>query len=267
VCVSVFGGFAYADTPFTRCSIVVTTDGDVEQAGRIAREIGEVAEEQARGVQIAAVPAEEAVRRALELPGGPVMLVDSAGNIGGGPPGDGTDALRVLLAADVQEATVMLAGGEAVQMCREAGVSATVSLEGGGKTDSWHGEPVSVEGEVRAITDGWVDFEMANSHMASFRGKGMDMGPTVWLRVGGINLILNTHKTPPFDLGQVRSVGIEPEGEKMIAVKAAVGYRAAYMLIAAGVVEMDTAGLCTANLGRFTYEHLDRPLYPLDEML
>ena len=78
---------------------------------------------------------------------------------------------------------------------------------------------------------------------------------------------MNTHKTPPFDLGQMRSVGIEPEGQKMIAVKAAVGYRAAYMPIAAGVVEMDTAGLCTANLGRFPYEHLDRPLYPLDEML
>jgi microcystin degradation protein MlrC len=267
VCVSVFGGFAYADTPFTRCSIVVTTDGDVERAGRIAREIGEVTEKQARGVQIAAVPAEEAVRRALEMPGGPVMLVDSADNIGGGTPGDGTDALRALLAAKVREATVMLADGEAVRTCREAGVGATVSLEVGGKTDSWHGAPVLVEGEVRAITDGWFDFEMANSHLASFRGKGMDMGPTVWLRVGGINLILNTHKTPPFDLGQLRSVGIEPEGQKMIAVKAAVGYRAAYMPIAAGVVEMDTAGLCTANLGRFPYEHLDRPLYPLDETL
>lgn len=267
VCVSVFGGFAYADTPFTRCSIVVTTDGDVERAGKIAREIGEVTEKQARGVQIAAVPAEEAVQRALEMPGGPVMLVDSADNIGGGTPGDGTDALRALLAAEVQEATVMLADGEAVEACREAGVGATVSLEVGGKTDSWHGEPVQVEGEVRAITDGWFDFEMANGHLASFRGKGMDMGPTVWLRVGGINLILNTHKTPPFDLGQVRSVGIEPEGQKIIAVKAAVGYQAAYMPIAAGVVEMDTAGLCTANLGRFPYEHLDRPLYPLDEML
>ena len=267
VCVSVFGGFAYADTPFTRCSIVVTTDGDAEQARQIAKEIGEATEAQAEAAQMEGVPAEEAVRRALEMPGGPVMLVDSADNIGGGTPGDGTDALRALLAADVQEATVALADGEAVGACEEAGVGGRVKLEVGGKTDSSHGSPVSVEGEVKAITDGKFDFELANSHLASFRGKSMDMGPSAWLRVGGINLVLNTLKTPPFDLGQRRSVGIDPESQKMIAVKSAVAYRAAYMPIAAGVVEMDTAGLCTANLTRFPYQNLDRPLFPLDGVL
>ena len=34
----------------------------------------------------------------------------------------------------------------------------------------------------------------------------------------------------------------------MIVVKSAVAYRAAYMPIAAAVIEMDTAGLCSANL-------------------
>ena len=89
--------------------------------------------------------------------------------------------------------------------------------------------------------------------------------PFAWLRVGGINIALNTNKTPPFDLGQLRSLGIQPESQKLIAVKAAVAYRAAYLPIAAGIVEMDTAGLCTANLARFPYRNLDRPLFPLDD--
>jgi microcystin degradation protein MlrC len=46
-----------------------------------------------------------------------------------------------------------------------------------------------------------------------------------------------------------------------------VAYRAAYMPIAAGVVEMDTAGLCSANLARFPYQHLRRPIAPLDSFL
>ncbi|MBE7469920.1 MAG: hypothetical protein DPW09_11635 [Anaerolineae bacterium] len=43
-------------------------------------------------------------------------------------------------------------------------------------------------------------------------------------------------------------------------------YRAAYLPIAAGVIEMDTPGLCSANLGRFPYRHLSRPIVPLDEV-
>ena len=77
--------------------------------------------------------------------------------------------------------------------------------------------------------------------------------------------MLTERKTPPFDLAQLRSVGVIPEEQKMIAVKLAVAYRAAYMPIAAGVVEMDTAGLCSANLERFPYQHVRRPIMPLDE--
>jgi microcystin degradation protein MlrC len=265
VCVAVFGGFAYADTPFTRCSVVATVDGDLGRARQIAVEVGAIAEAGIGSARFAAVPPDEAVRQALAIPGGPVILVDSADNIGGGTPGDGTDALRALLAVDVREATVAIADPAAVRACHEAGVGEQIDMEIGGKADSWHGAPVRVTGEVRALTDGYFDFEMANSHLASFRGKGMDMGPSAWLRVGGINIAINTNKTPPFDLGQLRSLGIEPESQKLIAVKAAVAYRAAYLPIAAGVVEMDTTGLCTANLARFPYRNLDRPLFPLDD--
>ncbi|MEZ4613489.1 MAG: MlrC C-terminal domain-containing protein [Caldilineaceae bacterium] len=52
----------------------------------------------------------------------------------------------------------------------------------------------------------------------------------------------------------------------MIAVKSAVAYRAAYLPIAEAVIEMDTAGLCTANLSRFPYKHIRRPILPLDEI-
>jgi len=74
-----------------------------------------------------------------------------------------------------------------------------------------------------------------------------------------VNIVLNEHKTPPFDLVQLRGLGVIPEQQKMIVVKSAVAYRSAYMPIAAGVIEMDTAGLCSANLSRFPYKRLRRP--------
>jgi microcystin degradation protein MlrC len=264
VCICVMGGFGYADAPFVGPSLIVTTDDDPALARRYADELAALLWEHRHSALPQFFAPDEAVARALAMPGGPIILVDSADNIGGGTPGDGTDALRAMLAADVQEGAVMLADHEAVAACWDAGVSATVRLRVGGKTDSWHGAPVQVTGIVRVLSDGTFPCELPDNHFASFYGNTIRMGRTVWLRAGGVNLLLTERKTPPFDLAQLRGVGVIPEQQKLIAVKSAVAYRAAYMPIAAGVVEMDTAGLCSANLARFPYRRLRRPIFPLD---
>ena len=266
ICICVMGGFAYADTPCTGASVIVTTDGDPELARRYAQELIDLMMQHRHAALPQFLPPDAAVARALALPGGPIILVDSADNIGGGTPGDGTDALRAMLAAEVQEGAVALADREAVDVCWDAGAGAEVSLLVGGKTDRWHGEPVAVTGVVRALSDGVFACELPDNHFASFYGNTIRMGRTAWLRVRGINLVLTERKTPPFDLAQLRGVGVIPELQKLIVVKSAVAYRAAYLPIAAGVVEMDTAGLCTANLARFPYRYLRRPIFPLDEL-
>jgi microcystin degradation protein MlrC len=260
------GGFAYADTPCTGASVIVTTDGEPELARRYAHELVDLMMRHRHAALPQFLAPDAAVARALELPGGPVILVDSADNIGGGTPGDGTDALRAMLAADVQEGAVVLADRKAVATCWDAGIGAAIQLSVGGKTDRWHGDPIQVTGVVRALSDGVFECELRDNHFASFYGNTIRMGRSAWLRAGGVNIVLNERKTPPFDLAQLRGVGVIPEQQKMIAVKSAVAYRAAYLPIAAGVVEMDTAGLCSANLARFPYRHLRRPIFPLDDI-
>jgi microcystin degradation protein MlrC len=164
----------------------------------------------------------------------------------------------------VQEGAIVLADPEAVAFCWAAGEGAEVMLAVGGKADRWHGEPVTVTGIVRALSAGIFECELPDNHFASFFGQTIHMGRTAWLRMAGVNIILTERKTPPFDLAQLRGVGVIPEQQKMIVVKSAVAYRAAYLPIAAGVIEMDTPGLCSANLGRFPYRHLQRPIFPLD---
>jgi len=260
------GGFAYADTPFTGASVIVTTDGDTKLARRYAQELVDLMMQHRHAALPQFLPPDAAVARALALPGGPIILVDSADNIGGGTPGDGTDALRAMLAAEVEEGAVALADREAVEVCWDAGAGAEVNLLVGGKTDRWHGKPVAVRGVVRALSDGVFACELPDNHFAAFYGDTIRMGRTAWLRVRGVNLVLTERKTPPFDLAQLRGVGVIPELQKLIVVKSAVAYRAAYLPIAAGVVEMDTAGLCTANLARFPYRYLRRPIFPLDQL-
>ena len=54
--------------------------------------------------------------------------------------------------------------------------------------------------------------------------------------------MLNSLRTPPFSLGQLTSLGIEPEKCRVLVVKAAVAYKAAYAPIARRIIEVDTPG-------------------------
>ena len=262
--VAVMAGFAYADTPFTGPSIIVTTDGRPDLAASYAEELSAMLYELRNEATPDFLAPAEAVRLAASRDRGPVMLVDSADNIGGGTPGDGTDALVAMLGQDVKEGAIVLADAEAVDICWRAGQAAEVRLAVGAKADRWHGQPVTVSGTVRALSDGVFECEVRDNHFASFYGSTVHMGRTAWLRVAGVNILLTERKTPPLDMAQLRHIGIMPEAQRMIVVKSAVAYRAAYMPIASEAIEMDTAGLCSANLSRFPYRHLRRPIYPLD---
>ena len=242
----------------------MTTDGQPELAAAYAEELSAILYEQRSEALPDSLPPDEAVKLAASRKRGPVILVDSADNIGGGTTGDGADALVAMLAQGVCEGTIVLADAEAVDICWRAGERAAVTLDVGGKVDSWHGQPVTVSGTVRALSDGVFECEMPDNHFASFYGSTIHMGRSVWLRVDGVNILLTERKTPPLDLAQLRHIGIVPEAQRMIVVKSAVAYRAAYMPIASEAIEMDTAGLCSANLSRFPYRHLKRPVYPLD---
>ena len=77
---------------------------------------------------------------------------------------------------------------------------------------------------------------------------------------------LTTRKTPPFDLGQLRSQGIEPESLSVIGIKAAVGHRRAYDKIATASYTVDTPGPCSSDLTVFPFKKLRRPIFPLDRI-
>ena len=87
VAVSVFGGFAYADTPWTGASVFVHTNDTPGLARELAAELEETLMDHRSAAVFQALPPGEAVREALGTPDGPVILVDSADNIGGGTPG------------------------------------------------------------------------------------------------------------------------------------------------------------------------------------
>ena len=92
------------------------------------------------------------------------------------------------------------------------------------------------------------------------------MGRSAVVRHRGTTILLTSRRTPPFDLGQLRSQGIEPTRCKVIGVKAAVAHRRAYDPIAAASFTVTTPGPCTSDPTRLPYTRIRRPIFPLDNL-
>jgi microcystin degradation protein MlrC len=123
---------------------------------------------------------------------------------------------------------------------------------------------LTLEVELVSLSDGRFELEDPGSHLASMCGTHVDMGPCVVVRHAGVLILLTSRRTPPFDLGQLRSQGIQPENVAAIGVKAAVAHRRAYDPIASASHWVSTPGPCTSDLASLPYRHVRRPIYPLD---
>jgi microcystin degradation protein MlrC len=257
---SVLPGFAYADVPHMGPAVLVAADGDPglarREADRLAGALWEVR-------QRLAVPLPDpatAVARALGAERLPVVLVDTGDNVGGGSAGDGTVLLHELLRQGATDGVVCLYAPGEVRQCAAAGVGAEVRLTVGGKVDRLHGDPVAVTGRVRVLHDGtYVEREVRHG------GRRLNhMGLTALVEVPGRNLlVLTSQRHPPFSLGPLTCLGIRPEHQRVLVVKAAIAYKAAYAPVAGTVIAVDTPGLTAVNPERFAYRHIRRPLFPL----
>ena len=267
--VNVFGGFAFADTPDTGVSFSAVTFGDPEIAREKIRELSRKAVAMREQGNVVDPPLPAVLPEILERASrgdGPVVIVEPADNIGGGAPGDGTAILRAFVEQSVERAAVVINDPAAVEQLNDlpAGSRATVSI--GGRGSRLLAGPLELEVELLSRSDGEFDLEDRNSHLASMAGVHISMGPCATVRHQGIQILLTSRKTPPFDLGQLRSQGIEPESMSLIGVKAAVAHRRAYEPIQAASWTVSTSGPCSSDLTSFPFQHVRRPVFPLDTL-
>lgn len=99
----------------------------------------------------------------------------------------------------------------------------------GGKSGEIGAEPLPLEVEVVRHTDGRFELEDPRSHLATRDGRYVEMGPCVLARHGSVIVLLTSRGTPPFDLGQWRSQGVDPEELFAVGIKAATEHRRAYI--------------------------------------
>ena len=184
--------------------------------------------------------------------------------VGGGAPGDSTGLLRALVGHAIPNAAICINDPDAVHRLASVAIGDQIALALGGRGSRLDAGPLMLEVKLLRRDDGKFELEDKQSHLASMCGDRFDMGPCAVVRHGGLTILLTSRKTPPFDLGQWRSQGIEPTAFSVIAVKAAVAHRRAYDPIAARMLRVDTPGPCTSNLRSLPFRKIQRPVFPLD---
>lgn len=262
--VNVVAGYSFSDMADTGVSFSLVGTASEELAATALEELCARAWELRQSGLVHELTPEAALDRiSAQRPAGPALLVEPSDNIGGGAPGNGTAVLQSLIAHNVTNAGVIINDPEAVALLWPLadGQSCRVSVgERGGHFYS----ALELQVTIVSRTNGCFDLEDLNSHLAAMRGRRIDMGPTVVVKHQGITIMLTSKKTPPFDLGQWRSQGIDPEKFDVIVVKAAVAHRRAYDPIMSVSYTVATPGPCASDPRLLPYRKVHRPIFPLE---
>lgn len=256
---NVAAGYPYADVYEIGPSFIAVTDNDPHLAQTEAKRMSDMLWNVHDQLSLNLPNATSAVKQAKQSNEHPVILVEMGDNIGGGSPGDSTIILAELINHNATGFVVVLCDPESVETCVQTGVGKETSLFVGGKTDDLHGKPIQIQGKVRLIHDGYY-IETEPRHGGQ---KYHNQGLTAVVEVKDSLIVLTSKRQTPFSLQQLLSLGIDPKRMKIIVVKAAIAYRAAYEPIAGKIIEVDTPGLTAVNPLHFSYQNVRKPLFPL----
>ena len=257
-------GFAWQDVPEQGVTTLAITDGDLALADRLA---GELAQQTwALRYELAPEPMldpKAAFEQAAAIEGGPVVITDSADTVGGGAPGDNSTIVRIALEhrAEIDGLVLVhLPDADAVATLKGACVGASVDIAVGGKRDRRFSEPLQVSGEILSVTEGPI----ADDFAATFQPT-IDTGTILCLGIDNVRLVLTERVVMGPQPSLYRRVGLEPFEAKIVILKTGVGFKKSFADIARAVLRADCPGAQSYNLSHYEFQHVPRPMFPLDE--
>jgi len=268
--VSLFTGFPHADITNAGLSVVVVTDNDMEKAQSIRDELLETAWGHREAFVYKIESLIDSVAAGLAAAGepgeGPIILLDHYDNTASGGTMDTTEVLREILDQELEDVAAFgIHDPDAVEKMIDAGVGSKVTVKIGAHfhMDALEEQstPLEVSGVVRTISDGQFT---VTGPMAT--GSRMNMGKTVVLDTGKVQIIVISRHIEPYDLGCFYSLGIDPLKKTYLMLKSRIHYRATFMPIAKKIVECAGRGVCTSDYSQLTFKNVRRPIYPLDNI-
>jgi microcystin degradation protein MlrC len=254
---SVIHGFMAGDVPEMGTRVLAVTNNAPELGEKISRNLGEALFELRGKVRCAELTPTDVYARALEFDSGPVTIADMWDNPGGGTAGDAT----VLLAEALARKLESIAFGSiwdpvAVQLCHAAGEGARMMLRFGAKSAPETGDPIDAEVEIVR--------NIRNAEQA-FGQSIVPIGDASLIRIGGIEVILNSTRAQCFDTSLFSNFGIDPTQRKILVVKSTNHFHQSFARISPLILYC-AAGRPYPNDPRVTpYKKAPRDIWPINE--
>jgi microcystin degradation protein MlrC len=263
---TLFVGFPHADIHNAGLSAVVVTDNDPALAERYRDELLDFAWNEREAFVYQIEPLEDSLARAKAATEGPVVVLDHYDNAASGGTMDTMAVLGGVLDAGLEDvAAFAIHDPGAVREMIAAGVGAQVTINLGGKIDmpsiNRKGEPRLVSGIVKIISNG----QFRNQGPAA-TGILQDMGPTVVLDTGKVEIVVISRHQEPNDLNCFLSLGIDPLKKMYLVLKSRIHYRAGFGEVAKQVIECAGVGVCTSDYDMLDFKNVRRPIFPLDKI-
>jgi len=267
--VSAMGGFAFADAPECGLSVVVTARRDKRAAETLAREIAELGWANRARFYPQLTALDEAVRKALlvgrdwSLP--PLAFADVADNPGGGGRGNTTFLLRAFCEAGVEGALLgVFYDPDLAAEAHRQGVGSRFEAQFNLAETTDFSERYTAPATVVALTGG-----ACAGRRGIYAGLRLELGPCAALRVGGIMVVVISHRVQCADPVFFEMMGLDIGRARSVVVKSRGHFRGGFdeFFSPEQIVEVDLPGLTSPMLNRFTWTRLPRPVIPLDEVV
>ena len=254
-----FHGFSATDSVHTSASVLVVADryAPEKEAAELARYIWSVREQFIQPNYSAA----EAIDAALAaVKDGYVVINEGADNPGAGCPGDGTHLLGEMIRRNLARCIMgPVLDTAAAAACHRHQVGDRFRLCVGGHSQAIYGDPLDVEVELLALSDG--EFTCVSP---VHRGAQMHYGPSARLKCGNVEFIVVSNRFQVYDDRPYLMTGADMKDYSIVGLKSSNHFRAYFKDTADAIIGADTPSMFPGDLHKLDYKKIMRPVYPLD---
>ena len=250
--------FPWGDVPTCGAQALAITDGDPDQAARVAEEVGRKFFSMRHELDQTPFTIEEALEQAAASPTGPVVIADRADNAGGGAPSDATFMLKAMLDQGIDNAGVaMMWDPITVQVAMSGGVGAKLDLRLGGKMGPMSGDPLDLTVTVKGIVE-----DMIQEWPQQGDPMRIPCGDSVCLNCNGIDIIVCSKRVQAFAPDVFSNFGIDPADKSILVVKSSQHFYAGFAPIASQIIYMAAPGAVSPRYTEIPFKRVDLHKYP-----
>ena len=182
----------------------------------------------------------------------PVIIADTQDNPGAGGSSITTGIMKLLIDRSAQQTLVALLHEPAIaKAAHEAGKGSTINVTFAANGHGPGEIPLPVRAQVIAIADGRFT---GTGPMVG--GQPINLGPSAWLRIGGVDVVVGSVRQQPHSRAVVTHLGIDIADYKVIVLKSSVHFRGDWQPHADNIIVAASPGTALDDTGIIPYVNL-----------